>query len=271
MPDGPPAPGRAGLAGQPAHPRHDPPAGLALPAPGRTPRPRSPRAVHPAHAPAPSPSAGRPASRPWSPTTRSTGWSAAPGRQATRGGRLLQGPAARRPEAGRPRRLDGDPATAWQPGFGRGPPGGVARVRPAGADHLRPPEPAGRRRRAPLGAHLPHHQHRERDPARSALPPIADGRVAGATPPVPLHFPALSGPRIRITVTGVRLEDTTNYYAPSPSPSRSASPRWASPACRSRRCRRPAGGLPRQPARHRRRAGERGDRAAAPSAAPVQR
>ena len=49
-----------------------------------------------------------------------------------------------------------------------------------------------------------------------ALPPIADSSVAGATATVPITFPALTGRRIRITVSGVRLEYTTNYYSSTP-------------------------------------------------------
>jgi len=49
-----------------------------------------------------------------------------------------------------------------------------------------------------------------------SLPPIADSTVAGATTTVPLHFPAVTGRRIKITVTGVRLEYTTNYTVTTP-------------------------------------------------------
>ncbi|MGH9043546.1 MAG: alpha-(1-_3)-arabinofuranosyltransferase domain-containing protein [Acidimicrobiales bacterium] len=48
------------------------------------------------------------------------------------------------------------------------------------------------------------------------LPPIADGTTPGHVVSVPVNFAPLSGSHIRITVTGIRLESSPNYYSRSP-------------------------------------------------------
>ena len=145
-------------------------------------------------------------------------------------------------QAGASAAADGDPATAWQPGFGSAYQKGdwleYDLPAPITFDHLNLQIVADGRHSVPTSLTV----STENGSRSLALPPIADGRVAGATTAVTVHFPALTGSRVRITVTGVRLEDTTNYYAPSPSPAarhrRGGHPRRAGPG----RCRRPCRG-----------------------------
>ena len=207
--------GRAGVAGQPADPRDDPPAGLALPAPVG-PRDHDLAGLHPPDAPAPSPSAGWPASRPWSPTTRSTGWSGAPGPP---GPGSSPSPRAGCPATSTPGRPPRSTATRPRPG---------SRVgerrhqqgewlqydlpKPITFDHLNLQVVADGRHSVPTAITI----STEQGSRSLALPPIADSRAPGATVTVPLNFPALSGDQVRLTVTGVRPEYTTNYYAEAP-------------------------------------------------------
>jgi len=117
---------------------------------------------------------------------------------------------------------DGDPATAWQPGFGAAYQKGtwLEYNLPATLtfDHMDLQVVADGRHSVPTSLTITTENATQQvtGTRRVSLPPIADSRVAGATTTVPLSFPALTGRRIRITVSGVRLEYTTNYYAQSP-------------------------------------------------------
>ncbi len=48
------------------------------------------------------------------------------------------------------------------------------------------------------------------------LPTLADSPVPGSVTDVPVSFPAVTGPSIRITVDAVRTETTPNYYSRTP-------------------------------------------------------
>ena len=62
------------------------------------------------------------------------------------------------------------------------------------------------------------------------LPAIADSTVPGATTPVPISFPPLTGSHFVVTFDTVRAESASNYYSSGRWPCRSGSPRSASPA-----------------------------------------
>jgi arabinofuranan 3-O-arabinosyltransferase len=124
-------------------------------------------------------------------------------------------------KAGAGAAIDGNPATAWQPGFGAAHQVGdwlqydlpstltfssmTLRVLADGRHSV--PTSLEISATAATGAVTTR---------RVELPPISDSPVAGATTTVPLRFPALSGRRIRVTVTGARLEYTTNYTVTKP-------------------------------------------------------
>lgn len=48
------------------------------------------------------------------------------------------------------------------------------------------------------------------------IPPIANGRIPGSVVDVPLSFPSLSGSRIRVTFTSVKIQNTVNYNSQAP-------------------------------------------------------
>jgi len=111
---------------------------------------------------------------------------------------------------------DGDPTTAWQPGFGAAYQKGewleYDLAKSITFDHLALQVVADGRHSLPTSLTIT-----TESGSRSVnLPPISDRATPGATVAVPVTFPALSGSHIRITVTGVRLESSTNYYSPSP-------------------------------------------------------
>ena len=117
--------------------------------------------------------------------------------------------------------LDGDPTTMWSPGLGAGNQLGawiqVNRPQSSTVDHLdlvvaadghhsvptslriQACDHVGVRRPLPVGLAL-HRQCR--------LPPGARTAGTGRTVSVPVHFPAVTGRDLTITVTGVRLETT---------------------------------------------------------------
>ncbi|MGP8060370.1 MAG: alpha-(1-_3)-arabinofuranosyltransferase family protein, partial [Acidimicrobiales bacterium] len=119
-------------------------------------------------------------------------------------------------DAGAAAALDGDPATAWQPGWGAAAQQGewlqYDLPKPITFDHLNLQVVADGRHSVPTAITI----STEQGSRSLALPPIADSRAPGATVTVPLNFPALSGDQVRLTVTGVRPEYTTNYYAEAP-------------------------------------------------------
>ena len=118
--------------------------------------------------------------------------------------------------------IDGNPATAWQPGFG-----GTHQVgdwlqynldRPLTFTHMDLQVIADGRHSVPTSIRVTASTANQKASTTRTLtlPAIADSRTAGAVTTVPLSFPALTGQRITVTVTGARLEDTTNYYSESP-------------------------------------------------------
>ncbi len=118
--------------------------------------------------------------------------------------------------------LDGNPATAWQPGFGAPAQAGewleYNLAAPVTFDHLNLQIVADGRHSVPTSLTVST-ETAGQQPTGSrhiALPPIADSRTPGAVTTVPVSFPALTGQRIRITVTGARLEYTTNFDSPTP-------------------------------------------------------
>ena len=111
--------------------------------------------------------------------------------------------------------VDGNPATAWQPGSGQGAGGLHADLRPrqaADADRARHAGDRGRPAFRPDGDD----DHVGQPDARLAVPPIADGTVPGAVTTVPVTFPALTGSHFVVTFTGVRPEYAANYYSAGP-------------------------------------------------------
>ncbi len=118
--------------------------------------------------------------------------------------------------------IDGNPATAWQSGFGDAYQKGtwLEYNLPSTLtfDHMDLQVVADGRHSVPtsISVTTENAAGHVTGTRQIALPPIADGRTPGATTSVPLTFPALTGRRIRVTITGVRLEYTTNYYAESP-------------------------------------------------------
>lgn len=124
-------------------------------------------------------------------------------------------------KAGAEAAIDGNPATAWQPGFGAAHQKGewleynlprtltfssmTLKVEADGRHSV----PTALRITAtrPTGAV---------STVNLKLPAIADSTVAGATTSIPLTFAPLTGDRIKMTVTGVRLEYTTNYTVTTP-------------------------------------------------------
>ncbi len=118
--------------------------------------------------------------------------------------------------------IDGNPATAWQPGFG-----GTHQVgdwlqynldRPLTFTHMNLQVIADGRHSVPTSIRITASTANQKASTTRTLtlPAIADSRTPGAVTTVPLSFPAVTGQRITVTVTGARLEDTTNYYSESP-------------------------------------------------------
>jgi hypothetical protein len=109
--------------------------------------------------------------------------------------------------------LDGDPATAWSPGFGAAHQAGqwisVHVPTTVRFDQLDLQLVADGRHSVPTSIRVA----TENGSHDLALPPVADSRRAGATVSVPVHFPALSGHQITVTFLTVRLVTTHDYYA----------------------------------------------------------
>ncbi len=112
--------------------------------------------------------------------------------------------------------IDGNLDTAWQPGFGASHQKGdwleYDLPQSITFDHLALQVVADHRHSVPTSLEI----STENGTRSVNLPPIDDGSSPGATVSVPVSFPALSGRDIRVTVTGVRLEYSTNYYSPKP-------------------------------------------------------
>lgn len=119
-------------------------------------------------------------------------------------------------QAGADSAIDGDPATAWQPGFSIGQSGQWVQYRlnrPITFGSMDLKVVADGRHSVPTSITVTADGTSE----KLALPAIADGRVAGSLVDVPLSLPRpLTGTVIRVTVDGVRTETTINYYTQSP-------------------------------------------------------
>ncbi len=112
--------------------------------------------------------------------------------------------------------VDGNPATAWQPGLGLHAQLGSTLtydlVRPQALDHLTMQVIADGRHSVPTSMTVSSgNQVRQ-----VTLPPIADSNVPGAVTTVPVSFPALVGSHFVVTFTGVRAEYAANYYSAGP-------------------------------------------------------
>ena len=112
--------------------------------------------------------------------------------------------------------LDGDPSTLWEPGFGATHQSGdwleYRLPSPITFDHLDLQIVADGQHSVPTSLTVA-----AGGQSRSvSLPPLADSRVPGSVVDVPVSFPALTGSVIRITVDGVRIENTPNYYSQQP-------------------------------------------------------
>ncbi len=111
---------------------------------------------------------------------------------------------------------DGNPATAWQDGFGaqyqRGQWLEYDLKHPITFDHLDLEIVADGRHSVPTQITV----STEQGSRVVSLPTIRDRHRQGATVSVPVSFAPLTGSQIRITITGVRLEYSTNYYSATP-------------------------------------------------------
>ncbi|HEY7948798.1 MAG TPA: alpha-(1-_3)-arabinofuranosyltransferase family protein, partial [Acidimicrobiales bacterium] len=110
--------------------------------------------------------------------------------------------------------LDGNSSTMWSPGFG--PQVGewiqVHVPRVMTFNHLNLVVVADGHHSVPTSLTI----STERGSESVTLPPITDGRRQNATVTVPISFPALTGQQIQVTFTGVRNEETRNYYSHNP-------------------------------------------------------
>jgi hypothetical protein len=112
--------------------------------------------------------------------------------------------------------VDGDPATAWQPGLGTKAQIGSTLTydlaRPQTLTGLNMQVIADGRHSVPTSMTIA-----SGGQVRSVtLPPIADGTVPGAVTTVPVTFPALTGSHFVVTFTGIRPEYAANYYSAGP-------------------------------------------------------
>jgi hypothetical protein len=118
--------------------------------------------------------------------------------------------------AGASAAADGNLGTAWQPGFGASHQKGdwlqYDLPQSISFDHLALQVVADGRHSVPTSLTI----GTENGTRSVTLPPIKDRDTPGATVSVPVSFPVISGRDIRVTVTGVRLEYSTNYYSPTP-------------------------------------------------------
>jgi hypothetical protein len=111
---------------------------------------------------------------------------------------------------------DGNLATAWQPGFGAAYQKGdwleYDLPKSITFDNLDLQVVADGRHSIPTAITI----STENGSRAVTLPPIVAGKAPGTTVSVPVSFPAISGRQVRITITGVRLVGSTNYYSPTP-------------------------------------------------------
>ncbi len=119
-------------------------------------------------------------------------------------------------KAGAMATIDGDPTTAWEPGFGASHQAGqwlqYRLPRSITTDHLDLEVVADGLHSVPTSITVTTGSGQ----AVVRLPPIADDTVPGSTVDVPISYPPLTGQSLRITFDTVRLEYTVNYYSQSP-------------------------------------------------------
>jgi arabinofuranan 3-O-arabinosyltransferase len=112
--------------------------------------------------------------------------------------------------------VDGNPATAWQPGLGTSSQTGTTLTydlsKPRVLDHLDLQVIADGRHSVPTALTVASGTQVR----QVALPPIADGSVPGAVTTVPISFPALTGSHFVVTFTAIRPEYAANYYSAGP-------------------------------------------------------
>lgn len=118
--------------------------------------------------------------------------------------------------------IDGNPATAWSPGFGASAQIGawlqVDTPAPITFNHMNLQIVADGMHSVPtsLTVAAVNAAGRTITARRVTLPTIADGRRQGETVTVPITFPALTANRIRVTIDTVRFEYTRDYYSGAP-------------------------------------------------------
>ncbi len=117
------------------------------------------------------------------------------------------------PAAGGDAAVDGDPATAWQSAFGpaRGASITVSRPAPLTVDHLDLQVLADGQHSVPTSLTVSNGTERR----TVALPPLADHPGTAPTP-APVRFPAITGRRLTVTITGTRDLTTFDRHAERP-------------------------------------------------------
>jgi hypothetical protein len=115
--------------------------------------------------------------------------------------------------AGASSAIDGNPATAWSPGFGASSQVGswihLDLPKSVTFDHMDLQIVADGRHSIPTSITVA----TEQGTRTIELPAITNGTHPGATVTVPVDFPALTGRHLEITITGAKLEYTRNYYS----------------------------------------------------------
>ncbi len=113
--------------------------------------------------------------------------------------------------------LDGNPQTVWEPGLGaNSQPGAWLQYdlpSPVTFDQLNLQIVADGEHSVPTSVTV----STENGSRYVKLPAIANGRTPGSVVNVPVSFPVLTGQDIKVTFTTVRLVNTVNYYAQTPS------------------------------------------------------
>lgn len=112
--------------------------------------------------------------------------------------------------------VDGNSATAWQPGLGSNAQVGASLTydltKSQAVNHLDLQVIADGRHSVPTALTVTSGSQVR----QVAVPPIADSAVPGAVTTVPLTFPAITGSHFIVTFTAVRPEYAANYYSAGP-------------------------------------------------------
>jgi arabinofuranan 3-O-arabinosyltransferase len=119
-------------------------------------------------------------------------------------------------QAGATAAIDGNPKTAWQPGFGASHQIGAwlqyNLPQPITFDHMNLQVLADGQHSVPTKITI----STENGSETVSLPRIQNNNTPGSLASVPLTFPALTGSRIHIRIDSVRLQSTVNFYSPQP-------------------------------------------------------